>query len=82
MGLSKEERRKRGLRTEKRYIRGQETYEWERKQKGTGGKWGGRRYNKQADPVVRPSKSGAKAEIEHRFETEKGYGIKRGNPKK
>ena len=78
MGLSKEERRKRGLRTESRYLEGEKTYQWERKEHS---KWGGRRFNKQADPIHRPSKSGAKVEIEQRIETEKKHGIKRGDPR-
>jgi len=79
MGLSKEERRKRGLRTESRYLEGEKTYQWERRERS---KWGGRRFNKQADPVVRKSKSGAKVEIEQRIEEEKKWGIKRGDPKR
>lgn len=59
---SKKESKKRGLRTEEKYIEARKAHSYRQKKKV----WGGRRFNKEADPVTR-SKSPLKQDQEGRL---------------
>lgn len=78
--LSDKEAVKRGVKVGSYYKKARERYA--RRKHGEGATWGGRRYNKQADPIVRKKTyPGAKAEHTQRFTTEKKFGLTRGKVK-
>jgi len=74
--LSDREATRRGVSTLRYRKRARNRYA--EKHWGTGAKWGGRRYNKQANPIPGDKSYGARKEHAERFKTERDFGLTRG----